>query len=160
MLYHLEYYDDLLGRPITTNGRGQMTTPATAAARPGCIAVIVVADADDDPSCGLGPDLLARARKTVPVPVVVVLAERCFEDWIYASYETLQLPIKEYASGKRGANVISAAVSNEGSKYVKPVWQPRLTNRMDISLAMTRSESLRRLFLKLRTLVPLIVERR
>jgi len=156
ILHTLDVYEDVLGKPIPTNGRGAMTTPggiegfvAAAAARPGCRVVIVVADVDDDLSCELGPELLKRASSVVSKPVVIVLAERCFEDWIYASYETLELDIPEHSPQKRGANVIKHAVASTGSKYVKSVWQPRLTNRIDISTAASRSGSLERLLLKI-----------
>lgn len=149
-------YADIVGRPVVTHGRGAMTAPggiegyvAVAAARPGCKLVFVIADADDDQSCVLGPNMLKRAKAITSAAVVVVLAERSFEDWIYASCETLEIGLNEYKQNKRGATVISSAVAKTGSKYVKPVWQPRLTSRLDISLAAGRSASFRRLVDKL-----------
>lgn len=157
------FYRDVIGQPVVTHGRGAMTAPggiegyvAVAAARPGCKAVFVVADADDDQSCVLGPDMLARAKKVTHLPVVAILAERSFEDWIYASCETLEIGLNEYHRGKRGASLISAAVAATGSKYVKPLWQPRLTHRIDVDLVSERSASFRRLVERLTSAVELI----
>ena len=156
ILHEHGVYVDIVGRPVVTHGRGAMTAPggiegyvAVAAARPGCRAVFVVADADDDLVCDLGPELLARAKQVTSLTVVVVLAERTFEDWIYSSCETLEIGLGSYIPGKRGANAINTAVSQMGSKYVKPIWQPRLTNRIDLDLVMQRSPSFRRLVDKL-----------
>lgn len=150
--YANDQYVDYLGKPIVVNGRGQLTRPggiegyvATAAYRPGCVAVLVIADADDDAACKLGPELQARGQSVTERPVVVALAERCFEDWIYASVETLELGEFEYDAKKNGSPIVDWLLSINGSKYVKPVWQPKLTSRMDLALAISRSESLNRL---------------
>ncbi|MEU4063561.1 hypothetical protein AB0F25_14210 [Streptomyces wedmorensis] len=72
------------------------------------------------------------------LPVKVVLADHNWEDWLYASAETLQIDGFEYVPGRRGS--VQAAL--KPTKYVKPTWQPRLTARMDIELAAGRSASL------------------
>jgi hypothetical protein len=156
VLHERGLYLEMMGQPVVTHGRGAMTAPggiegyvAVAAARPGCRVVFVVADADDDQSCKLGPELLARAQEITPLPVVIVLAERSFEDWIYASCETLELGFIEYRPHSRGSNEIKIAVAGTGSKYVKPLWQPRLTSRIDVELASRRSASFNRLVHKL-----------
>lgn len=102
-------YRDLIGKPIPCHGRGAATVPggiegyvATAAARPGCRAVLVIFDGDEDPPCQLGPQLVERSHKICSVPVHVSLAERCFEDWLYASTESLDIGIAAYAPGQRG----------------------------------------------------------
>lgn len=62
-------YRDLLGKPIPCNGRENATClggiegyVATAAARPGCKAVLVILDGEGDDVFELGPRLLGRLR--------------------------------------------------------------------------------------------------
>jgi hypothetical protein len=144
------FMKDILGKPIPLNGKGSATAEdgieryvATAAIRPGCRAVVVVLDADKEPTCVEGPTLLARAQTRVHVPVLVALAERDFEDWMYCSIESMELGTIDFQVGKNGGSVIEAALYPRS--YVKPTWQPRLTSRMDLELAAGRSVSLRRL---------------
>lgn len=111
------------------------------AARPGCIGVMVFIDSDGDCVADLGTSLAARARATVGVPVHIVAAESTFEDWLYASAESLMLDLA-YEPGTRGLGAIQRALAPV--KYIKPVWQPRLTARLDIAMATERNASLRR----------------
>lgn len=152
-------YNDILGKPAICNGRERAIASnglegyvAAVAARPGCQAVFIVLDAEGDAACELGPRLLARAEKITRLPVYVALAERGWEDWMYASVETLftdsELTYKERTGG---TPVIKEAL--KPAKYVKPTWQPRLTARMDIELARSRSASLDRMFQKFDELV-------
>lgn len=147
-------YDVALGKPVPLKGKGSATRPGgvegyvmTAGARPNCKAVIVLVDADNDASCELGPTLLARASGATKVPVVVVVAERDFEDWIYASLETLELGDAQWLESTRGKSAIESLVAPK--KYVKATMQARLTHRVDIAMARERSTSLNRLFNKL-----------
>jgi hypothetical protein len=147
-----EKYSISLGKPICCNGRDRALVEkgvegyiAAAAARPGCRGVLVVLDAENDPACELGPSLLERSEKACQSLVAVCLAERNFEDWIYASAEKLELEGLEYRPERSGLGRIKGALSE---KYVKPRWQPRLTNRMDIDLARSRSPSLDRMIRK------------
>ena len=147
---------DILGKPIPVNGksnavraRGIEGYVATAAARPGCKGLIVVLDADDDRTCQLGPDLLGRCQPEVRLPVAVAVAEPDYEGWLYASAETLGLDL-EYDATKNGKTMIRKALAP--TKYVKPTWQPRLTARMDIDVARSRSRSLDRALIKFWTL--------
>lgn len=145
-------YDDLLGKPVPLKGKGSATRPSglegyvLAAARPGCLAVIVLIDADKDASCKLGPDLLARAQAVTGVPVIMVIAERDFEDWIGCSIETLDLGVTTWSPTTRGKTAIEAGLAPE--PYLKSTMQARLTSRMDIDLARSRNTSLDRLFRK------------
>jgi hypothetical protein len=148
-------YKDILGKPIPCKGKGSATVPggiegyvAAAGARPGCRGVLVVLDGDDDKVCEVGPQLSQRITAVTPLPVKVVLAEECFEDWLYASIETLELGQREFESSKRGIIEIKTALwDTSGVKYVKPVWQPRLTHLMDIPIARARNKSLDRAIL-------------
>jgi hypothetical protein len=154
-----EDYRDLLGKPIPCNGRENATVlngiegyTATAASRPGCKAVLVVLDAEKDCAAHMGPTLLSRAIEVCPVPVILCLAEHHWEDWLYASAETLEIDGFTYEEGKRKA--LSLAL--RPTKYVKPTWQPRLTARMNVELAISRSKSLARMLKKFDSLIPLI----
>lgn len=146
-------FRELLGKPVTLKGKGSATTPdgiegyVRAAARPGCIGIIVLLDADDDKVCQLGPDLQQRAQAQVSVPVIVAVAEKDFEDWLYCSIETLELDGSEpWENGRRGKSVIESLLDRGG--YKKPVWQPKLTHRVDLAVARARSHSLNRLLEK------------
>ncbi|MER5831491.1 hypothetical protein ABT116_11775 [Streptomyces sp. NPDC002130] len=154
-----EDYRDFLGKPIPCNGRENATVQggiegyvATAASRPGCQAVLVVLDGEGDLVCELGPSMVQRARSVTHIPVELCLADRNWEDWLYASAETLQMDGFSYEPGRRR----SIAAALKPVKYVKPTWQPRLTARMDISLAAERSPSLGRMLRKFDELSQLI----
>jgi hypothetical protein len=149
-------YIDPLGKPIPCNGRENATClggiegyVATAASRPGCKAVLVILDGEGDDVCELGSRLLMRLRTVTHLPAAVCLADQHWEDWLYASAETLQIPDFKYEAGKRK----SIAAALKPTKYVKPTWQPRLTARMDIELAARRSPSFQRLLRKFDELV-------
>lgn len=151
-------YRDILGKPVPLHGKGNASAiqgyVATAGYRPGCVGVLVVLDCDDDCPAELGPALLAEAAPAVGVPVLVALADRDFEDWLYASAETLDLGL-EYEATSRGKGAIEGSLKPR--KYVKPTWQPRLAHRLDLALAASRSASLARMlhrFDDLRSAVP------
>lgn len=156
-----EDYADILGKPVPFHGKGNATAPGgiegyvATAARPGCVGVIVVLDADDDLVCVQGPELLERARAEVGVPVVIAIAERDFEDWLFASVETLELHNpSEFDTNTRGKTGIQRGMAPQ--KYVKPTHQPRLTSKADLALAASRSKSLARLLAKFDSLRSLI----
>lgn len=142
-------YADVLGKPVPFHGKGNATATGgiegyvATAARPGCVGVLVILDADDELVCEEGPRLLARAQPVIAQPVVLAIAERDYEDWLYASTETLELPNPQaWDDGMRGKSAIQRGLAPE--KYVKPTHQPRLTARVDIDLASSRSASLSR----------------
>ena len=151
-LHGLGEFRDLLG-----NGRENALKPkglegyvATAAARPGCIAVIVVLDSEGDPVCRLGPSLTKRAEQVTQKPVLVSIAHESYGDWIVASAETLG-PGLNFQPGMNGLAAISAAL--RPAKYVKPTWQPRLTQRIDIEVAASRNASLHRFFARFEDII-------
>lgn len=151
-------YTDVLGKPVPLKGKGSATSTTNgvegyvlAAARPGCIGIIVLVDADKDASCELGPTLLERAQAVTQLPVVVIVAERDFEDWLYSSVETLQLGPATWSPTERGKNAIESLIAPE--KYVKATMQARLASRVDLPLAASRSASLSRLCRKVDALV-------
>lgn len=144
-------FRDVLGSPVACHGRSKALQPggieekvAIAVARPGCRAVLVVLDGEGDPVCQSGPELLMRSRAASGgKPVVVALAEHQYEAWLMASAETLDLEGLAYSSTRSPVSALVAAL--RPVKYLKTRWQPRLTERIDFDLAMSRSPSLRRL---------------
>jgi hypothetical protein len=159
-LHQKGVYADVLGKPVPLKGKGSATTTngvegyVLAAARPGCVGIIVLVDADKDASCQLGPELLERASGLQSAPVVIAVAEKDFEDWLHASIETLELGVDTWDPTKRGKSVIEAALSPD--KYIKSTMQARLTHRMDIELARSRNSSLDRMLRKLDGMVAVL----
>jgi len=144
-------FSDLLGKPLACNGRSKALREggiehfvAIVAARPGCRGVLVVMDGEGDPVCDLGPALLARCQAaSAGRPVAVTLAEDKYEAWLLASAETLGIVGLSYSPTRDPVSALVEAL--RPMKYVKPVWQPRLSQRLDFELATSRSMSLARL---------------
>lgn len=157
-----EEFRDVLGKPVPLHGRTKAFVPggiekyvAVAASRPGCVGVLVVLDGEGDCVAADGFSLRQRADQVSRVPVRTALADRDFEDWLYASAETLGLGLDGYADGQRGQHALKKAL--KPASYTKPVWQPRLASRLDVPLARSRSTSLDRClnrFDELRTHLP------
>jgi hypothetical protein len=143
-------FRDILGKPVPCNGRanalklnGIEGKVAVAAARPGCRAVLVVLDGEGDAVCRLGPKLLVRSRTVAGgKPVAIALADVKYESWLIASTETLDVSGLKYSATRDPVSALEKALLP--SKYIKPVWQPRLTQRIDFGLALPRSRSLKR----------------
>lgn len=142
-------FRDVLGKPVPLHGRTKAFVPggiekyvATAASRPGCVSVLVVLDGDKDCVAEAGPSLRERFDEVSRVPVQVALAERNFEDWLYASAETLDLELDGYDRDQSGLHALKVAL--RPGAYTKPVWQPRLAYRMNLAIARPRSTSLDR----------------
>jgi hypothetical protein len=149
--------DLVVGRPIRKSRhqltkKGELERAVELAARkvrsPG--AILILLDADDDPPCLLGPDLLERARQARrDVPIGLVLAKYEFEAWFLAAIESL--------SGERGLGQDLAPVEAPesirdakgaltermiGSWRYSPVPdQPALTALFDMAVARQRSAS-------------------
>jgi hypothetical protein len=64
-------------------------------------AIVVILDADDDAPETVGPQLLDRARKSVPAdyPICVVLAKREYEAWFLAAF-----PCSRFRNGLEASN--------------------------------------------------------
>ncbi|WP_350338518.1 hypothetical protein [Microbacterium sp. zg-B185] len=157
----LGVFADMLGKAIPAHGRDKALVDgglekfvAAAAARPGCVGVFVLLDGEGDCVAQLGVDLARRAASATGKPVVIALADGDFEDWIYASAETLELDLT-YEETMSGQTSIKGAL--HPSKYVKPTWQPRLTSRMDLDVARGRSPSLDRALLRFEALLMLVL---
>jgi len=161
-LHAQEEFREILGSPVNVKGIGNATRvggiegfTAAVGNRPGCVGVLVVLDGEGEPVCELGPELLRRIEGTCRAPVRVALADASFEDWIYASAETLELEGLTWEQGRNGGTQLSKAIRPKA--YTKPVEQPKLTHRVDIETARKRSPSLERMlnrFDELRELLP------
>jgi hypothetical protein len=105
-------------------------------------AILALLDADDDPACVLGPELLARAQTARPDRRVgVVLAVREYEAWFLASAASLR--------GRRGLPLdlvpppsVEAIRDTKGwlgarmpRGYSPTADQPALTDLFDLDLA-------------------------
>ena len=118
--------------------------------REDCDAILVLLDADDDPPCVLGPDLLARAAgASGGTPVSVVLAKSEFEAWFLGSLESLR--------GVRGIAMTAVSPANPedirgakehlkhqmrgGRTYVETDDQPALAAQFDLQSARQRCPS-------------------
>ncbi|MCV7423926.1 DUF4276 family protein [Mycobacterium yunnanensis] len=162
-LYAQNEYRDLLGKPIATKGISNATKAngiegfvVTAACRPGCRAILIVIDSDDHCIAEMAEELTIRLDGLVEQPVVLAFAERTYEDWLYASVETLGIGDCIFVASKSGISAIETALRAIGESYSKPLWQPKLTHRIDIALARSRSTSLSRLLDRFDALLPLL----
>jgi hypothetical protein len=144
--------------------------------RPDAIFVLLDADADD-PTI-VGPQLLDRARRSVPAgfPICVVLARREYEAWFLAAYpssrfraglEALDFVLTR-RSLPRGLDVESVA-DCKGSvtrliginKYEPTIHQPALTEILPFTPTMgNRSPSFGRLLVELESLLAVSRQRR
>jgi hypothetical protein len=156
-LHTRHIYEDILGKPVPLKGKGSATKSggiegyaAAATSRPGCKALLLVLDADEEKSCILGPEMAARISQVTRIPILVAVAERDYEDWLYSSAETLQIESLQFRNSKRGLKEIQSAMD---VKYRKSVWQSRLTARIDFKLTRARSSSFDRLLKRFDLLV-------
>jgi hypothetical protein len=113
-------------------------------------AILILVDADDDPPCTLGPELLKRAKAARPdVSIGVVLAKSEFETWFLAAIESLSgrrglpvdlRPIPSVESIRDAKGKLKSLV--QGSLVYSPIPdQPALAAIFDMALARTRSDS-------------------
>jgi hypothetical protein len=113
-------------------------------------AILILMDAEDDPPCILGPELLHRARDArSDVPIGVVLANREFETWFLAAIESLcghrglagdLSPIPNLESIRDAKGKLTSLMS--GSRVYSPIPdQPALAAGFDMDLARGRSDS-------------------
>ncbi|ULN27744.1 DUF4276 family protein [Mycolicibacterium smegmatis] len=110
-------FRDVLGKGIPIKGVSNATKingiegyVSAAATRPGCVGILVVLDSDDSVPSEFEQTLHGRIAGRVAQDVVVACAERDYEDWLYASAETLQLGELVYNENARGATAIGEAV--------------------------------------------------
>lgn len=125
-----------------------------AKCRPGCGAVLIIIDADEDCPKTLAPELSRWAAEVAGRTVAgVVLANTEYESWFLASIETIR--------GKRGVSDHAPVVADPESirdakrwlsrqmpashPYKETTDQPALSAEIDIESALSRSRSFRKL---------------
>lgn len=148
-------FDVKIGKPINTKGRGKLLKDGElerfvqlAATEPDAGAVLVLCDADNDPACVLGPRTQSRCESVArDVPVRATLAVKEFENWIVASWETMEMASDPIATDDFDAVPAVPIVQSwfAPRSYVKPLHQPRLAARVDQEVAAARSASFARL---------------
>ena len=142
----LHRYDIGVIRPKMAKGKGGLIKRLEnligyAALTDGCVAILVLLDADDDCPRELGFELADRARATaVDIPTVVVCAKREYESWFLASDEDFQGDAEDYHGAKQWLNRRVAA----GLTYKETKDQVRFSATMDIDAAFEASRSFRR----------------
>ena len=111
--------------------------------------ILVMIDADDDPACILGPELLKAAqdaRKDKSIACVIANVE--YETWFVAAAHSLS----DYLDLSEGQELPERPEENrlgkawiekrfKGVRYSETIDQPKLTAKMDLSLCRERSPS-------------------
>ena len=119
----------------------------------GCMAILVLLDADKDCPRELGAQLALRARDSgVGIPVAVVCAKRNYESWFLASDKDFAGNAEEFGGAK-------AWLTNRlppGLAYKETKDQASLSATMNIEAAFQASRSFRRLCSALEELVDCI----
>ncbi len=138
-----------------------------AAMQPGCRAVLLLLDAEEDCPAILGPALLERAQKARPdIPCRVVLAKAKYECWFVGSIESLrgQCGIRADAAAPdspeemKGAKAWLTQHMEHRRTYQEVDDQPPLTASFDIELAQRSCPSFDKLLRDLRDLQTLLSE--
>ncbi len=121
--------------------------------RPGCAAVLLVLDADDDCPKNLGPALQTRLDAVSRgLKVGAVLPRSELEAWFLASVESLRgrrgismtAASPDDPEGIRDAKGRLAAMMTRGYSYVETDDQPAFMQLFDTRLALQRSRSFRK----------------
>ncbi len=115
--------------------------------------VLVLLDADDDCPATRGPDILARAKAYLPHrSVSVVLANREFEAWFIAAAQSLDgargfiRRQEEIADPERYRDAKGWLSRQMQSSYREMTDQAAFAARMDLSQALAKSRSFRKLY--------------
>jgi hypothetical protein len=144
-----------IGNTLSANGRDKLLADEKlerfvklATLVPGACGVLVVFDAEDDAACAVGPEVRARAASVTHLPVRVCVAIRSFENWIAASADSVFENVSDemLLQDTEGKGALGLIKQHLPVKYVKTVYQARLTARIDHSIAGGRCPSLARLF--------------
>ena len=142
-----DHYDFDVLRPKMAKGKGGLVRRLEdflgyAAITGGCVAILVLLDADRDCPTELGMRLACRARSiNIGIPTAVVCAKREYENWFLASDESFQGDAEEFGGAK---NWLNGKVA-QGLAYKETRDQVRFSERMDIEAAFETSRSFRRL---------------
>ena len=149
-----------VGRPIRRS-RGQLVQQAQlqqavslALRQPGCDAVLIMFDGDDDCPAELGPTVHRWATATAGrVPCEVVLPHREYEAWFLAAIESLRgargvRPDAEFhpdPESPRGAKEALEARMHADKSYLEKIHQPAFSARFSLAVAHARCRSFRKL---------------
>lgn len=147
-----QIFDLQPNRPVNAKGRDKLLRPGQleryvrlASLQEGTYAVLLVCDAERDPACKLGPEVSARAASAVGIPVRACLAVRAYENWLVGSTETIEPAETAPADCEGGSATGIVRRWREPRSYIKPIDQPKLTQRLDFDLAKKRCRSFTRL---------------
>lgn len=119
-----------------------------------CGAIFIVLDAEDDPYCNLAKDFSTRVKTMgIIYPVVIVVANRMYENWLVASIETIAgqfglpaelSPPEDVESIKNAKRWLKDHFPKDQA-YKETTHQEAMTHLLNIELARKRSRSFRRL---------------
>ena len=152
-------YDLAVRKPIRQSrgklckDEGLLNALRFAAMEDDCGAIVVIIDADDDPPCILGPELLRQtARAFSHIPIWVELANKEFEAWFIAGIESLAgyrgipsgIQRPEDPEDIRDAKGWLDKILEYGWSYSETIDQAKYAFHFDYRAASTHSRSLRR----------------
>lgn len=156
--------------PKNANGQGNLTKPGGlekflthASNERDCGAIVILLDVEEGCPLELVRDFAERTEKHyVPCPVVIVAANKMYENWILASLETVRgkplddreglptdAPLPVDAEAEHGKDYINNCFPLVGGYrrrgYKETLDQEAMTRHIDSTLAKANSRSFRRL---------------
>ena len=153
-------WDVTIGRPIRCN-RNKLIKRAElekavglARIQPGCGAILIMLDGDQDCPAELGPNVQRWAAAVAGgIPCEVVLPHREYEAWFLAAIESLrgqrgiQPDAKPHPEPEtpRGAKEQLEARMQRGRNYMETTDQPAFSEHFSFAAAYTRCRSFRRM---------------
>jgi hypothetical protein len=152
---------------IVQSGELEKAVELARRTREACDAILVLLDADDDPPCILGPDLLARVSgSSGGIPVSVVLAKSEFEAWFLGSMESLRgvrnismtAVSPEKPEEMRDAKQYLKHQMTAGRTYAETDDQPALAAVFEYQAARTRCPSFDKLVRDVETMITMLAE--
>jgi len=162
----MERYDIQVATPKNAHGRSNLIKAngierfvRHAWKEPNCGAIFILVDAEDDCPKSIAKDFVARIDQMgVLFPVLIVCANRMYENWFFASLETILEKHMLWPSDKIAGitipddvELIASAKSRinsyfpKGRAYKETQDQESMTYILDFDLAKRRSRSFRRL---------------
>ena len=154
----MDKYDLEVKQPKRAKGKGALVRRLEgfleyASLTGGCVAILVLLDADKDCPMELGRELARRARAaSLGIPTAVVCAKPRYENWFLASDESFQGDPEAFSGAKDWLTRTKPA----GLVYRPTRDQAGLSSRMNIDAAFQESRSFRRLCSALDQLVACI----
>jgi hypothetical protein len=148
-------------RSQLTQEAGLKRAVQMARAQPGCKAILVMFDADDDCPKEVAPKFLTWAQEAAaPLPCSVVIPNREYEGWFLAGLESLleqrgiqpAVPYNQNPEAKRDAKGELEDRLGGGFRYFEKTDQPSFTALADWSLIHGRSRSFRKMVKETRRL--------